>query len=160
MTIDWSDPAWVAIVVAVVAGIVSVGALLVSWRGLKWQKKAALAADRSANEAEKATSILALEAEHRTSSTASAASVTWTLERSKDRYTLRNTGAGVATGVKVDGRGVAEVGIQVPHDAAVRPGGSVSFMMAGSMAHAVPDEIEVTWDGHPDPVVVPVPRRR
>ncbi|GAA3444511.1 hypothetical protein Pve01_06320 [Planomonospora venezuelensis] len=83
----------------------------------------------------------------------------WTLDRSKDRFILRNVGTAIATGVKVGGEGVVRIASQLPDGAAVRPGASVSFMMAGSLAHAVPDEIEVTWDGHPEPVILPVPPR-
>ncbi|MGI5268843.1 hypothetical protein ACQEUU_06810 [Nonomuraea sp. CA-218870] len=159
MTIDWSDPAWVAIAVAVGAALVSLGALVVAWRGLKWQKKAALAADRSANAAETATALQTLEAGRSARDAAPEGRVEWTLDRSRDRFTLRNTGTAIATGVSVGGPGVAQVGTQVPQDAAVRPGASVSFMMAGSLADRLPDEIEVTWHGHPDPVILPVPSR-
>lgn len=86
--------------------------------------------------------------------------VTWELTRSRDRFVLRNVGRAIATGVWVTGDGVAEAAIHLPEGATIRPGESVSFMMVSTFAHAVPDEIEVTWDGHPEPAIVPVPPRR
>lgn len=88
-----------------------------------------------------------------------ASEVSWELTRSKDRFVLRNVGRAIATGVRLTGVGVAQVATQLPEGATIRPGASVSFMMAGSLAHAIPDDIEVTWDGHPEPVILPVPPR-
>jgi hypothetical protein len=99
-------------------------------------------------------SIIALRSERRR-----AGEVAWELTRSRDRFVLRNVGRAIATGVRVAGDGVAQAAIQLPEGVTVRPGASVSFMMVSTLAQAVPDEIEVTWEGHPEPVIVPVPSR-
>jgi hypothetical protein len=156
-TIDPGDaPAWSAIVLSLAF---SLAALVVSLRGLKWQRLAAQAAIRSANADEKAMALAELAAatpRHVESHAGQRQHITWELERRKHRFILRNTGSEIATGVTVDGAGVAEVATQLPVNAAVRPGASVSFMMAGSMAHRLPDEIQVSWDGHPEPLILPV----
>lgn len=169
MTLDWGDaPAWIAIGLSV---IFSGSALAISLKGLKWQrqgteaaKQAAEAALRSANADERANALaeLALSIQAGTTSREQQEAeqerhVAWDLERRKDRFILRNTGSAIATGVTVSDAGVERVASQLPVDAAVRPGESVSFMMAGSLAYSVPDEITVTWNGHPHPVVLPVP---
>ncbi|MFD1547103.1 hypothetical protein [Nonomuraea guangzhouensis] len=164
MTIDWGDaPAWVAIVLSF---LFSLAAFIISLLGLKWQKNGALAAMRSANADERAKALaelalrLQLESAPRSQvEREQERHVLWELERRKDRFLLRNTGTAIATGVTVSGKGVEQVATQLPEDAAVRPGESVSFMMAGSLAHAVPDQIKVSWDGHPEPVMLPVPPR-
>lgn len=156
MAINWGDaPAWAAFVI-------SIGAAGMAFRGLKWQRMSAEATVKSANAAEKATALTELMVKSQLAGKPDAhqgRDVEWKLERTKDRFILRNVGAAIATGVNVGGEGVARVSSQLPTDAAVRPGESVSFMMAGSLAYAVPDEIEVTWGGHPEPVILPVPPR-
>jgi hypothetical protein len=169
MTIDWGDaPAWTAIGLS---GCFSVAAFVISLKGLKWQregteaaKTAAEAAIRSANADERSNALAELSVSIQAGTTSRAQQehqqerqVSWDLDRSRDRFVLRNVGSAIATGVKVGGDRVAEVGTEVPDNAAVRPGASVSFMMVGSLAYSVPDEIEVTWDGHPEPVILPVP---
>ncbi|GAA2990654.1 hypothetical protein GCM10017559_08380 [Streptosporangium longisporum] len=156
MAIDWGDAsAWAAFAI-------SLGAAGLAARGLKWQKISAEATVKSANAAEKATALTELMVKSQLAGKPDAHQghdVKWSLERRKDRFILRNVGTAIATDVNVDGKGIARVASQVPTDAAVRPGESVSFMMAGSLAYAVPDEIEVTWGGHPEPMILPVPPR-
>ncbi|MEV0581301.1 hypothetical protein [Nonomuraea sp. NPDC050310] len=159
MTIDWGDvPAWAAIGLSFAF---SLAALVVSLRGLKWQKVSAEATLKAANATEKATALAELANTLRTENGASRQQghVEWDLARHKDRFVLRNRGSAIATGVAVQGDGIDKVVMHRPENAAIRPGASVSFYMVGSLAHSVPDEIEVVWDGHPDPTVLPVPPR-
>ncbi|WP_336210220.1 SPFH domain-containing protein [Nonomuraea sp. LPB2021202275-12-8] len=85
--------------------------------------------------------------------------VEWILDRRNDHFVLRNVGSAIATGVNVSGPGLAEADAHVPANADIGPGAWVIFIIAANMTHPVPNEIEVTWDGHPEPVILPVPPR-
>lgn len=84
-------------------------------------------------------------------------SIHWTLERrGKHVYLLRNVGSETATGVRVDPSNMPSIASNLPEDAVVRPGESVEFLMAASMAGPLPGEIWVSWTGG-SPVAVSVP---
>ncbi|MFI2349485.1 hypothetical protein ACH492_21025 [Streptomyces sp. NPDC019443] len=88
----------------------------------------------------------------------SPSSVEWMLERrGKHVYLLRNIGSGTATGVQVDPSNMPSIASNLPEDAIVRPGESVEFLMAASLATPLPGEIWVSWSLGGDPVAVPVP---
>ncbi|MYX34380.1 MULTISPECIES: hypothetical protein [unclassified Streptomyces] len=85
-------------------------------------------------------------------------SVEWMLERrGKHVYLLRNVGNDTATGVRVDPSGMPSIASNLPEDAIVRPGESLDFLMAASLATPLPREICVSWNLGGDPVAVPVP---
>jgi hypothetical protein len=100
----WRDvPAWAALVI-------SLGAALLSWRTLRWEKQSAQAAMQSANEAARANLIAerALE-EGRGANQQSEAPddptprVAWQIERGNGaQYVLRNVGRDVAELVYAD----------------------------------------------------------
>ncbi|MGW7518962.1 hypothetical protein ACWGJ2_25575 [Streptomyces sp. NPDC054796] len=80
------------------------------------------------------------------------------LERHGDHsYALRNTGAAVLTGVRVNPVGLPRVVRNLPEDAVVRPGETVEFLMASSSRSPLPKEIRVRWDGRAEEVPLPVP---
>jgi outer membrane murein-binding lipoprotein Lpp len=146
-----------AIILSLIAILITVAAAFASVllsSGFASADSLASAVGAVAGVAGLAVSIYALRSERR------AGEETWELSRSRDRFVLRNVSRAVLTGVRVAGDGVAETATQLPEGVTVRPGASVSFMMAGTLAHAVPDEIEVTWDGHPEPVILPVPTQQ
>ncbi|WP_242892453.1 hypothetical protein [Actinomadura litoris] len=161
MHVKW-DPQWVAIFVSIAF---SLAAFVVSARGLKWQRASAEAAIKSANADEQSAALALLQHQLAEARLAQAETgepappvVEWRLERTgKNRFVLRNVGSDMATGVTIDASQVATINRELPDGAAIRPGGSHSFLMLGTFGAPVPDEIWVTWDGHPEPVALPVP---
>ncbi|MFF4563975.1 hypothetical protein [Streptomyces sp. NPDC001435] len=88
----------------------------------------------------------------------SPSSIQWTLERrGKHLYLLRNVGSDTATGVRVDPSNMPSIASNLPEDAVVRPGESVEFLMAASLATPLPGEIWVSWSLGGAPVAVSVP---
>ena len=102
--VDWGDaPAWGAVIVAVLALIISAASAALAWKSLRWEKLSAEAAGRSAQEAERANRLteraLGLQALPTTRGGAeqqldgAKPDVDWRIERPQgDRYVLRNTG--------------------------------------------------------------------
>lgn len=86
--------------------------------------------------------------------------VDWSLAREKDLFVLRNEGDEVATDVCVTtGDNPTGLAWHLPENAVVRAHEAVEFLMAGSMAAPMPRQIYVTWAGHEDSLVIPVPAR-
>ncbi|MGW3365953.1 hypothetical protein ACWDOR_23770 [Streptosporangium canum] len=166
--IDWGDaPGWAAIGFSL---IFSLGAFVVSLRGLKWQRLSAEATVRSANTAEQALASSALERRDQRELQASdlpegqgpeepqPRDITWRIEHfGKHMYVLRNEGSDIATGVTADRSQIAAPIRQLPEDAAVRPGGLLEFMIIPTWQSGMPAEIWLTWDGQEEPVAVPMP---
>ncbi|MFH9610452.1 hypothetical protein [Streptomyces sp. NPDC017448] len=87
-----------------------------------------------------------------------AAPVSWSLhQEQKNLFVLRNEGDEVATGVHVTvGDHPSGLTRRLPEDAVVRGHESVEFLIIGAWGHPVPREVEVSWAGREEPVVVPV----
>ncbi|MFD9763212.1 hypothetical protein ACFWXI_06665 [[Kitasatospora] papulosa] len=86
------------------------------------------------------------------------APVSWSCHREqKNLFVLRNEGEEVATGVHVT-VGDHPLGLtrRLPEDAVVRGHQSVEFLIMGAWGHPVPREVEVSWAGREEPVIVPV----
>lgn len=153
MQIDLGDaPAWAAL-------LVSTGSLLIALRATRHAKDSAAASQDSALSARRSA-----DAAERQAEAAEAAlpppppHVAWRVEWvGGQRYRLRNTGVGVATGVQIDtGKALELIGFEGSLER-IPPNGSVSFLITESAEISAPDELLVTWDGQDEPVVVPVP---
>ncbi|WP_407553102.1 hypothetical protein QOM21_23975 [Streptomyces sp. Pv4-95] len=84
--------------------------------------------------------------------------VEWVVERrSKHVFALRNVGAAMATGVRIDPERIPASALNVPENATVPPGQAIELVMAASFGSPLPGEIWVAWNGHDEPVAVPVP---
>lgn len=85
----------------------------------------------------------------------------WRIESTrKEHYVLRNTGTDAAHNVTVDRDqlvGVLVTGAEPPLGATIPPDGRYPFMLSGGFGARVPNEVWVTWEGHPTPVPVPLP---
>lgn len=81
--------------------------------------------------------------------------VLFEIERgSGNLYLLRNVGTGTATGVTVaDGPGVEDR----PEGVTIVANDAVRMLMAGSMGAPLPTALQVSWDGHPEPISLPMP---
>jgi hypothetical protein len=127
----------------------------------KWQQTNAEAAVRSANAAEQALTLQMQATKQVTGPAPSAQTpteITWRLERpQKNRFVLRNTGSGMATGVTIDPDQFGGFARQLPKGVAVRKGASTEFLVLTANGHPHPNEIWVTWDGVDEPVALPVP---
>lgn len=89
-----------------------------------------------------------------------APTVQWVAEHSrKNRWLLRNIGAGVATNVTVDKAALGGVRVDITPDlpADIGSGESVAIVAIGAWGSAVADEVRVTWGGDQN-VTVPLPR--
>lgn len=165
--LDYGDvAAWVAIVV-------SIGAWVVAWRGLKWQRRAALATEkateaaiRSANAAEKSAALSERAAELqevqvseiRRAPRKKPGDIAWKIEYDHGaRYRLRNVGTRTATGVTADPEPFGGLARYLPEDAAVRAGESLEFLLIPVGQMTTPGELWLTWDGQEEPVAVPIP---
>lgn len=83
----------------------------------------------------------------------------WRLERfGQHGFALRNTSAGILTGVHISRSNLPASVRGVPEDSVVRPGETAEFLMAPERGQSVPDTILVSWHGQPVPVAVRVPR--
>lgn len=162
----WSDPAWVAVAVSLVALGVSVWSATLSWKSLKWERTAAQSARRSAEAAERAN-LLTERALARSEATgvervvvtASPADVSWRIERAgKNRFVLRNTGTAIAEHVSVDDQQLAGVITKnLPTDAVVRPGEGVDLLLMGSwQGGGLPNQLYVRWAGSDGYEAVPL----
>lgn len=158
---EWSAvAAWVGIAVSV---LLSVLAMLLSLRSLRWEKESAEAASRSAGAAERANrlteQLLVRDQLITRAPDEQRSRVAWSLERrGKHGYILRNVGSTTAEDVRVDGSRIRAAVNGLPDGAVVKPNASVEFLMLSTMGASVPNELYVTWRGHPDPEIVPIPR--
>ncbi len=149
MNPDWGDaPAWAAFVLSIVA-------VVISWRG---QRRANAAAERSALAAEQA---LAIQQRQAAEAAASAApKPVFVVERGLyAQYLLRNVGTAAATGVTVDPASLPDGAQDIPSGTQVAVGAAVTMILAGSLAGRFPTELMVKWDGQTDSVAVPLPPR-
>ncbi|UPK74564.1 hypothetical protein MU582_19320 [Nocardioidaceae bacterium SCSIO 66511] len=84
--------------------------------------------------------------------------VRWTLDRrGKNAFVLRNTGSGIAHGVRIPAEALPPITRNLPESATLRPNESVEFLMTGVFGNPTPNEIPVLWDDNLDGVLVPVP---
>ncbi|MFD3646357.1 hypothetical protein ACFWUT_23435 [Streptomyces cyaneofuscatus] len=91
-------------------------------------------------------------------SSPAAAPVSWSCRREhQNLFVLRNEGDEVATGVHVTvGGHPSGLTRRLPENAVVRGHESVEFLIIGAWGHPIPREVEVTWAGREDSVIVPV----
>lgn len=171
VSIDWGDaPAWVALVVAVVAAFFA-------WRSVREAKRSADAGEASAKEAKRSADAgeVSAQAAVRSADAAEKAHqlaekqyrdslpppVDWVVERtSKSKFLLRNIGTHEARDVTVDLgplAGVLVKGGEPPRGATIQPGIGHSFLLAEGGGSAIPESILVTWEGQTTakPVAVP-----
>ncbi|MER6175719.1 hypothetical protein [Streptosporangium sp. NPDC001681] len=154
LDIDWGDaPAFGALLVALLAYLNSRKTLRAQQESTKAQQENTEASVRSANAAEKAVALAEL-----TARPPAAPAISWRIEPVQNAlYRLRNTGDATATGVNVDTEQTSGIVQGLPQDAAIRSGGSVEFYIIDVNEEPFPGEIWMYWDGHPDPLAVPVP---
>lgn len=168
---DWGDaPAWVAVGVAVLALLISVGSAVLSWKSLQWERLNAESTSRSADAAERAerraelalrqnvelTGIPSAEAFGSATLTQSP-NVSWRIEKPEGaRHVLRNTGTDVAEHVEVDASQAGPITRNLPRDATIRPGEGHEMLIKGTWGHPVPNQLYVRWGGHPDWLAVPL----
>ncbi len=69
-------------------------------------------------------------------------------------WVLRNTGTVIAEHVRVEKPGC--VTRRFPTDATIAPGEGVDLLKIGGFGAPVPNQLYVSWDGHPDAVAVPL----
>ncbi|OPG13634.1 hypothetical protein [Microbispora sp. GKU 823] len=174
--IEWIKQSKLAFgdVVAWAALVVSLGAFVVAWRGLKWQRRAAIATEkateaaiRSANAAEKSAALSEQAAEvpevevseiRNAPRKKPAGDITWKIEHVQEaQYRLRNTGTRTATGVTADPEPFGGLARYLPENAAVRAGESLEFLLIQAWQVESPGEMWLTWDGQDEPVAVPIP---
>jgi hypothetical protein len=148
--LDLGDaPAWLALLIAVAAVVVAL-------RANHFAKKSSRAAIDSAEHARRSA-----DAAERQALAAEQAvplpppDVDWQIEWvTKDRYRLRNTGTGVARGVKVADHGALLWADPIPPEIGSRA--AVEFWVAETAGALAPAELLVSWDGHPAPIAVPL----
>ncbi|MFF1423148.1 hypothetical protein [Streptomyces sp. NPDC058280] len=89
---------------------------------------------------------------------ASPNSISWSLDRRKNTFVLRNEGDETATGVRVSlGDHPAGLTRRVPEDAVVRSHESVEFLIMSAWGSPVPRELKLSWEGHEKPITLPLP---
>ncbi|WP_258940799.1 hypothetical protein [Actinomadura luteofluorescens] len=157
MAIDWSDsPAWVALVLSVGSTGIATWAALESRKSRQATEESAEAAKRSAVAAERSHELA--EKQYRDSLPPPVKLVVLPLR--KNHYQLANYGTETATGVTVDRSNLENllvIGDEPPKNATIHPGCTLTFSLAPDHDHQVPNEVWVTWDGHPEPQVAPLP---
>lgn len=181
--VDWGDaPAWAAVVVAVLALLISVGSAVLSWKSLRWEQLNAEAALRSAEAAERANRFAELAVQRQLDASpgesgtdepqigvpeistnpslsvpGQPSDVRWRIENpSGNRYVLRNTGTSVAEHVEVDAAGAGPVSRNLPRDSTIRPGEGHDMLIMGTWGHPVPNQLYVRWQGQPEWTAVPI----
>jgi hypothetical protein len=162
--VDWGDaPAWAAVIVAVLALIISCCSALLSWKSLRWERLSAEAATRSAEAAERANRLAERAVEQRLQPPGIASEgpvgapiierapdVSWRIERpGENRYVLRNTGSDVAEHVEVDPSQAGPIARNLPQDAVIRPGEGADMLIMGTWGKPVPNQLYVRWAGWP-----------
>lgn len=139
---------WVS---AGIALCVSVAALIVSVKALRWQRAGAEIAKRAQEFIEER------HAEDRAKAEEEAGRVRWSLERpSQTQFVLRNITDNPVTGLTVDEQQFDGNARDVPVGVDVPPHGSVELRIVPSMQAPMPHEVWVEWDGG-GPVAVPLP---
>ncbi|TDB83366.1 hypothetical protein E1264_28645 [Actinomadura sp. KC216] len=158
MAIDWSDvPAWAALALSAGSFGIATWAAVESRKSRKATQDSAEAAKRSAVAAERSHELT--EQQYRDSLPPPVKLVVLALK--KNRYQLANHGTETATGVTVDRNqleGLLVLGDEPPENATIRPDCAQAFSLAPDFDHQVPNEVWVTWDGHPEPQAVPLPQ--
>jgi hypothetical protein len=161
----WSDPAWAAVGVALLALGVAIWSATLAWKSLTWERASAQSARRSAEAAERANllteRVLAGTGSNAAARAATTApsDVSWRIEPAGgNRFVLRNTGTGIAEHVGVDGEQLAGViSSNLPTDAVVRPGEGVDVLLMGTwQGGGLPNQLYVRWAGSDGYQAVPL----
>ncbi|MFE6022359.1 hypothetical protein ACFQ6O_38420 [Streptomyces sp. NPDC056441] len=162
---NWGDvPSWGALAAAVTAVVISVIAL-------KHSKKAATAAERSADAQEVANAATARAREEAREARleaarpkpqlkveAAAATPEMGVRRPDLRYVLRNVGTGDAVGITVVLDEEPGRYRNLPSGETLRPGQGHEFRQVTAAGMTRSTEIHVTWDGQDEPVALPLPQ--
>lgn len=148
------------ILVGAIPAVISVIALTVALRSLKWARTSADAAARSANAAERANLLTErlLERENLIARPEDEApDVAWQVENPDGGlYLLRNVGTATAEDVTMPPELLSGIPKHLPAGAIVRPGDAAEFYLFGRLGSPVPHTVYVTWRGRDDPQAVPV----
>jgi hypothetical protein len=160
------DPAWAAVIVAVLALIISAVSAAFSWKSLLRERLSAESAGRSAEAAERANRLTERAVELGALPPRAAgndglhearADVHWRIEHAQgNRYVLRNVGTDTAEHVEVDHEQLPPIHRNLPRDAVVRPGEGVDMLMMGAMGRPMPNQLYLRWEGQSDWVAVPL----
>lgn len=157
MAIDWGDvPAWVALALAVGSSGIATWAAVESRKSRRATEESADAARRSAVAAERSHELA--EQQYRDSLPPPVKLAV--LPLGKDRYQLANHGTETATGVTVDRsnlEGLLVLGSEPPENATIHAECALTFSLAPDFDSRAPNEVWVTWDGHPEPQALPLP---
>ncbi|MGI5204727.1 hypothetical protein ACQEU6_24490 [Spirillospora sp. CA-108201] len=157
MAIDWGDaPAWAALALSVGSFGIATWAAAESRKSRKATEESADAAMRSAVAAERSHELA--EQQYRDSLPPPVKLVVLPLR--KDHYQLANHGTETATGVTVDRsnlEGLLVHGSEPPENATIHPKCTLTFSLAPDFDYQAPNEVWVTWDGHPEPQALPLP---
>ncbi|MGW6263289.1 hypothetical protein [Streptomyces sp. NPDC055085] len=158
---EWGDvPAWVALVVAVVAAGFSGRALKHSSDSARAAQRSAESAERSATADEAALAEMRREAQERRDAQAEASCPRPELHVVKVadiRYILQNRGTGPAVNVTADAGQPGQCQ-NLPAGVTIDAGAGHEFFIVGAMTLATATEIYATWDGQVAPVALPVPQ--
>ncbi|KAA0085529.1 hypothetical protein CIW52_06415 [Mycolicibacterium sp. P9-64] len=161
---DWKDPAWYSLLVALLAFGISIPAAWSARKALTWQRDSADAAIRSAEAAEYAN-LLTERASAQSGTDLSKLSplpatsdVSWRIERgSGSRYILRNTGTAIAEHVSVDAEQLGGLARRLPVDAVIRPGEGADILILSTWGRPAPNQLRVKWNDMQEYAIVPMP---
>ncbi|MCW2286996.1 hypothetical protein EDF60_1647 [Leucobacter luti] len=149
------------LLVGAVPVVISVIAISMSARSLRYERASAEASARSALAAERANLLTErlLEREHLVERPADEKpDVSWTITNpSGGLFVLRNTGSDVAEDVTIPEDLMSGVPKHLPNGAVVRPGDAAEFYVFGRWGSPVPHTAYVQWRGQDEPIAVPMP---
>ena len=158
--VAWLATNWDVLVVPVTISLV---ALWVSTKSLKFERLSADAAIRSANAAERSNLITErmVNREHLLEGPESERpNIEWRVEKSgDDTYLLRNIGTDVAEDVVIPKELTSGISRYLPDGATIRPGDAVQFVLIGAWGSPKPHTLYVQALGQEDPTAVPVPQQ-
>lgn len=149
------------LLVGAIPVVISVIAISLAARSLRYERASADAAARSAQAAERANLLTErlLEREHLIERPeVEAPDVSWRIENpSGDLYLLRNTGTATAEDVTMPDEMLSGVPKHLPKGAIVRPGDAVEFYLFGRWGSPAPHTVYLQWRGQDEPIALPVP---
>lgn len=158
---SWVNDWWELILVGAIPGVISIIAISLAARSLRYEKASATAAARSAIAAERANLLTErlLEREHLVERPSEEKpDVSWTITNpSGGLFLLRNTGTAVAEDVTIPADLMSGIPKHLPSGAIVRPGDAAEFHVFGRMGSPVPHTVYVQWRGQDEPIAVPMP---
>ena len=159
--IDWASKNWEFLLVGAVPVSLSVIAIVLSVRSLRWEKTSAEAAMRSANAAEVANQLtkqLLTRENLIERSPDEPGNVQWEITRpSGNLFRLRNIGTDTAEDVTIPAETTSGITRGLPDGATLRPNEAVEFLIHGRMGSPIPHTVYLTWRGQEEPIAVPMP---